>query len=65
MNYETEQVKHVADAISIGTIVATIAGWLPAIAALVSIVWGCIRVFETRTVQRWLGKRPRTRRDDA
>ena len=65
MNYEAEQVKHVADAISIGTIVATIAGWLPAIAALVSIVWGCIRVFETRTVQRWLGKRPRTRRDDA
>lgn len=51
-----EQLKHVADALSIGTILATIAGWLPAIAALVSIIWGVIRIYETKTVQRLLGK---------
>ena len=60
----TEHVKHAADALSIGTIIATFAGWLPAIAALVSIIWGCIRIYETRTVQRWLGKSPKTRRED-
>lgn len=59
-----DHAKHAADALSIGTIIATIAGWLPAIAALVSIVWGVIRIYETRTVQRWLGKCPKTRRED-
>jgi len=60
----SEQYKHIIDTASIGTIVATIAGWLPAVAALVSIVWGCIRVYETRTIQRLLGKTRKTRRSD-
>lgn len=59
-----EQAKHTADALSVGTILATIAGWLPEIAAGVSIVWGCIRIWETRTIQRLFGKQPRTRRED-
>ena len=53
---EHEQAKHVIDAISIGGILATLAGWLPAIAALLSIVWTLIRIYETKTVQKWLGK---------
>ena len=32
--------------------------WLPAIASLLSVVWLIIRIFESRTVQRWLGQRP-------
>lgn len=48
--------KPVGDALSISTVVATMGGWLPSIAAIVSIVWGCIRIYETATVQRWLGK---------
>ena len=48
--------KHLLDFASISTTVATIAGWLPAIAALISIIWGCIRIYETQTVQKWLGK---------
>jgi hypothetical protein len=48
--------KHFLDFASISTTLATIAGWLPAIAALISIIWGCIRIYETPTVQRWLGK---------
>jgi hypothetical protein len=54
--YEHETLKHVGDALSLSLVVATIASWLPAIAALVSIVWGCIRIYETKTVQRWMGK---------
>lgn len=48
--------KPAGDVLSLSTIVATMGGWLPSIAALVSIVWGLIRIYETKTVQRWLGK---------
>lgn len=51
-----ESIKHVGDALSLSVVLATIANWLPSIAAIVSIVWGCIRIYETQTVQRWLGK---------
>ena len=47
----TENAKTVVDVVSIYTVVATIAGWLPAVAALVTIVWTTIRIFETRTVR--------------
>lgn len=49
-----ETTKHILDALSIGSVMATLAGWLPAIAALASLVWTIIRIFETKTVQRWL-----------
>lgn len=48
----SEQVKQVTDVLSIGTVVATIAGWLPAIAALFTIVWTAIRIYESQTAQR-------------
>lgn len=50
-----EHVKTAIDIGSAGTALATLAGWLPAIAALFTIVWTAIRIFETKTVQRWLG----------
>lgn len=53
----TEPVKLVVDVFSIGNVVATISGVLPAIAALVSIIWGCIRIYETETVQSWIERR--------
>lgn len=55
MNHDTG--KHVVDAASIGTVLATLAGWLPAIAALFTIVWTAIRIYETDTVQHILGKK--------
>jgi cadmium resistance protein CadD (predicted permease) len=58
-----ETAKHVVDAASIGIVASTIMQWLPAIAAIVSIIWGLIRIYETKTVQRLLGKAHR-RRDD-
>ena len=43
--------KHWIDALSIGGVIATLAGWLPAIAAALSIIWTAIRIYESRTVQ--------------
>jgi hypothetical protein len=52
----SEQIKHTVDAVSIVGVLATLAGWLPAIAALLSIVWSLIRIWETKTIQRWASK---------
>lgn len=52
----SDNAKSVIDAISISTVLGTLAGILPAIAALVSIVWTSIRIYETKTVQKLLGK---------
>ena len=51
-------VKAAGDALSIATVIATLAQWLPAVAALASIIWSVIRILETRTVRAWLGKKP-------
>lgn len=56
LQQNSETLKHVGDALSVSVVVATMTTWLPAIAALFSIVWTGIRIFETRTVQRWLGR---------
>jgi hypothetical protein len=52
-----EAAKNVVDALSIGTVVATLAGILPSIAAIFTIVWTVIRIYETDTVQKFLGKK--------
>lgn len=49
--------KVAVDAVSVGTVAATLAGWLPSVAALLTIVWTAIRIFETRTVQQMLRRR--------
>jgi hypothetical protein len=51
-----DNTKHMMDAASMLTVVATFAEWLPAVAALASLIWTLIRIYETRTVQRWLGR---------
>jgi hypothetical protein len=53
-----ETVKHVIDLTSIGTVLATLAGWLPEISALLSAIWVAIRIFETETVQKLLKRKP-------
>jgi len=52
-----EDMKQVVDTFSVATMVGTIAGLLPAIAALVTIVWTAIRIWETDTVQDLFQKR--------
>jgi FtsH-binding integral membrane protein len=52
-----EASKHIIDFASIVTVLGTLADMLPAIAAIFTIVWTAIRIYETKTVQRWLGKK--------
>jgi len=51
-----EHTKHVIDWTSIGIVLGSLVQILPSIAAGLSIVWTLIRIYETKTVQRWLGK---------
>jgi hypothetical protein len=52
-----ETLKHVADAASILTVIGTLTNVLPHAAALFTIIWTSIRIYETDTVQRWLNKK--------
>lgn len=56
MNHIDDTVKHIADGVSVLTVVGTLTGVLPSIAALITIVWTSIRIYETDTVQGWLKK---------
>jgi hypothetical protein len=56
MAMQHETAKAAGDAISLVTVVGTLAEVLPAIAALLTIVWTLFRIFETDTVRGWLGK---------
>lgn len=52
-----ESIKHITDAVSVVTVVGTLTGMLPSIAATFTIIWTGIRIYETDTVQRWLRKK--------
>ena len=52
-----ESFKHVIDALSIVTVIGTLADMLPSIAALFTIIWTGIRIWETDTVQRILKRK--------
>jgi len=52
-----EGVKHVVDALSLVTVLGTLIDMLPSIAAVFTIIWTSIRIYETDTVQRWFGKK--------
>ncbi len=53
----SEQIKHVADGVSITAVIGAVTGLLPAIAAGVTIIWTGIRIYETKTVRRWLRRK--------
>jgi hypothetical protein len=48
-----EEAKAAVDVVAVTTTVSTLMGWLPAVAAALSIVWTVIRIFETDTVKGW------------
>lgn len=54
-----EGAKVAGDLLSIAALLGSLASWLPAFAALLTIVWTAIRIYETATVQRLLGKGPK------
>lgn len=41
-----QTVKEIADVSSVGIALTTVLGWLPAMAAILSIVWTGIRIYE-------------------
>jgi len=53
----SETVKHAMDAVSIVTVVGTLVNMLPSIAAVFTIIWTAIRIYETDTVQGWFGRK--------
>lgn len=52
-----ETTKNAVDALSILTVVGTLVDMLPSIAAVFTIVWTAIRIYETDTVQGWFGRK--------
>jgi hypothetical protein len=63
MAFEHETAKTTVDAISIVTVVGTLAEVLPAVAALFTIIWTALRIYETDTIQKLLGKDKDVKKD--
>jgi hypothetical protein len=47
----SEEAKSALDVVSVTATVSALIGWLPAVAAVLSIVWTLIRIWETDTVR--------------
>jgi hypothetical protein len=53
----SEGTKHAVDALSVVTVVGTLVEFLPAVAAIFTIVWTGIRIWETDTIKSWTGRK--------
>lgn len=53
---KTELPKQAVDAVSVFTVVGTLNDWLPPLAAVFTIIWTSIRIYETETVQKLIHK---------
>lgn len=51
-----ETTKQVVDAASVATMLGTLGSILPPLAALFTIIWTGIRIYETETIQKILGR---------
>jgi|TARA_R110000868_G_scaffold31232_2_gene114578 hypothetical protein len=56
-----ETLKHMLDGVSLITVIGTLVEFLPAVSALLSIVWVAIRIYETETMKKLLNRK----KDDA
>jgi FtsH-binding integral membrane protein len=52
-----ETVKSAVDALSVVTVIGTLAELLPAVAALFTICWTALRIWETETVKKMTGRK--------
>ena len=52
----TEPTKNIIDALSVVTVIGTLAQVLPSIAALFTIIWTGLRIWETETVRNLTGR---------
>jgi hypothetical protein len=55
----SEGTKHVLDGLSVITVLGALVQILPAVAALFTIIWTGIRIYETDTVQGWIKRAKR------
>jgi hypothetical protein len=53
----SEGMKHTMDAISVVTVVGTLMNLLPSVAAVLTIVWTGIRIYETETIQGFFNRK--------
>ena len=60
--HDQETLKHIIDGASILTVIGTLVEFLPAVSAVLSIVWVAIRIWETETVQKLVNRK---KADDA
>lgn len=56
MTHVDEGSKHLIDLLSVTTVLGTLMGILPSIAAIFTIVWTAIRIYETKTVKDLIAK---------
>jgi hypothetical protein len=54
--HKAELLKSAVDGASILTVIGTLSEFLPPLAALFTIIWTAIRIYETKTMQKLLGK---------
>jgi hypothetical protein len=54
---DQETVKHMIDGASILTVIGTLVEFLPAVSAVLSIIWVAIRIYETDTVQKLVNRK--------
>jgi hypothetical protein len=56
MNINMDQLKNIGDATSLTVVAGTLMSFLPPLAALLTVIWTCIRIYETETIQRLIRK---------
>lgn len=54
----SETAKHTVDALSVLTVAGTLMNYLPSIAALFTIIWTALRIYESPTIQKWIHGKP-------
>jgi len=57
MSQTAETTKHAIDAVSVFTVIGTLNEILPPLAALFTIVWTGLRIYESQTVQSIIHKK--------
>jgi hypothetical protein len=55
--YDQETLKQLLDGASILTVIGTLVEFLPAVSAVLSIIWVAIRIYETDTVKRLMSRK--------
>jgi len=58
-NEVAESVKPLVDVLSIATVLGTLTDMLPSVAAIFTIIWTSLRIWETDTVRGWTGRNPK------